>query len=99
MNRERMYQIIRLPHRSEKTEQLRADSNQYVFEVAGSATKGEIRQAVESLFEVNVENVTTVNHPGKSKTFRFRPGHQSRWKKAYVRVRAGQTIDQLESGD
>jgi hypothetical protein len=38
MNRERMYQIIRLPHRSEKTEQLRADSNQYVFEVAGNAT-------------------------------------------------------------
>lgn len=96
MNRERMYQIIRLPHRSEKTELLRADSNQYVFEVAGNATKGEIRQAVESLFEVNVENVTTVNHPGKSKTFRFRPGRQNRWKKAYVRVRAGQTIDQLE---
>jgi len=96
MNRERMYQIIRMPHVSEKTARLQADSNQYVFEVSRDANKGEIRKAVEGLFEVNVENVTVVNHPGKSKSFRFRPGRQNAWKKAYVRLRAGQKIDQLE---
>lgn len=96
MKQERMYQIIRRPHVSEKTARLQADSNQYVFEVARNANKGEIRKAVEGLFEVNVENVTVVNHYGKSKSFRFRTGRQNAWKKAYVRLQAGQTIDQLE---
>jgi large subunit ribosomal protein L23 len=97
MNNERMYQIIRYPHVSEKTARLQAESNQYVFEVSMDATKGQIKQAVEGLFEVNVENVQVVKLKGKSKSFRFRPGRQKDWKKAYVRIKAGQTIEDLNA--
>jgi len=97
MNQERMYQIIRMPHVSEKTARLQADSNQYVFEVARDADKAEIRRAVEGLFDVNVEDVRVVNVKGKAKTFRMRQGRQRTWKKAYVRVQAGQTIEQLNA--
>lgn len=96
MNRERMYQIIRLPRVSEKTARQQAESNQYVFEVARDASKQEVQGAVEGLFEVSVENVNILNVHGKSKSFRFRSGRQNGWKKAYVRLRAGQKIDQLE---
>jgi len=97
MNRERMYQIVRLPHVSEKTARLQAESNQYVFEVARDADKNEIRHAVEGLFDVSVQDVRVVNVKGKSKSFRMRPGRQKSWKKAYVRVQAGQTIEQLSA--
>ncbi len=97
MNNERMYQIIRFPHVSEKTARLQAESNQYVFEVSTDATKGQIKQAVEGLFEVNVENVQVVKLKGKRKSFRFRAGRQKDWKKAYVRIKAGQTIEDLNA--
>lgn len=97
MNRERMYQIVRLPHVSEKTARLQAESNQYVFEVARDADKGEIREAVEGLFDVKVDDVRVVNVKGKPKSFRLNAGRQRSWKKAYVRVRAGQTIEQLNA--
>lgn len=96
MKTERLYDIIRLPLVSEKTARLQADSNQYVFEVATDATKGEIREAVEKLFEVDVTGVRVVNMKGKVKAFRFRTGRQRSWKKAYVRLQAGQTIEQLQ---
>lgn len=97
MNKERMYQIVRMPHVSEKTARLQADSNQYVFEVARDADKNEIRSAVEGLFDVSVENVRVVNVKGKAKSFRMRPGRQRSWKKAYVRLASGQTIEQLSA--
>jgi large subunit ribosomal protein L23 len=52
---------------------------------------------VERLFEVNVDSVRIVNVKGKSKSFKLRPGKRSDWKKAYVRVREGQTLDFLGS--
>jgi len=97
MNTERMYQIVRLPHVSEKTARLQAESNQYVFEVQRDANKDEIREAVEGLFDVKVEAVQVLNQKGKRKTFRFRAGVQKSWKKAYVRVAAGQTIEDLQA--
>ena len=97
MTRERLYQVIRVPHISEKTARLQAGSNQYVFEVSKDATKTEIKEAVEDLFEVNVDAVRVVNVKGKRKSFRFRPGRQKDWKKAYVRVRAGQVIEELQA--
>ena len=97
MNKERMYQLIRMPHVSEKTARLQADSNQYVFEVARDADKNEIRKAVEGLFDVQVENVSVLNVKGKAKNFRNRSGRQRTWKKAYVRLVQGQTIEQLQS--
>jgi len=97
MSNERMYQVVRFPHVSEKTARLQAESNQYVFEVARDASKDEIRQAIEGLFKVEVEGVQVLNQKGKRKTFRFRPGVQKGWKKAYVRVAAGQTIEDLQA--
>lgn len=96
MNKERMYQVIRYPHVSEKTARLQADSNQYVFEVSRDATREEIRKAVEGLFEVDVEQVRTLNVKGKTRSFRFRAGRQKNWKKAYVRIRQGQAIADLQ---
>lgn len=96
MKQERLYQVIRYPHVSEKTARLQADSNQYVFEVRTDATKKEIKEAVEKLFEVNVEQVQVVNMKGKVKAFRFKVGRQNDWKKAYVRVRAGEVISDLQ---
>lgn len=97
MSNERLYQVIRFPHISEKTARLQADSNHYVFEVSKDANKAEIKQAVEGIFKVNVEDVRVVNVKGKRKSFRFRPGRQKDWKKAYVRVRAGQVIEELQA--
>lgn len=96
MNQERLYEVIRYPHISEKTARLQAEANQYVFEVRKDATKQEIKRAVEKLFSVNVEAVQVSNMKGKVKSFRFNIGRQNDWKKAYVRIRAGEVISDLQ---
>lgn len=93
MNKERLYTVLRAPHVSEKSTRVQGEGNQYVFKVATDATKPEIKAAVEMLFEVNVTNVTVANVKGKAKNFRMRPGRRPDWKKAYVRLADGQTID------
>ena len=93
-HQERLMTVIRGPHLSEKSH-LAAENNQIVLKVRPDASKKEIRQAVEFLFEVEVEAVTVLNVKGKSKSFRMRPGRRSDWKKAYVRVQEGQVIDFL----
>jgi large subunit ribosomal protein L23 len=95
MNKDRLYKILLAPRVTEKTARIGDESNQYVFKVASDANKPEIKAAVESLFEVNVESVRVVNVKGKSKMFKMRPGKRSDWKKAYVRVQEGQVIDFL----
>ncbi|MFT5139235.1 MAG: large subunit ribosomal protein L23 [Lysobacterales bacterium] len=95
MNIDRLYKVLLAPRVTEKTARLGDESNQYVFRVASDANKTEIRAAVEALFEVNVEAVRVVVVKGKSKTFKTRPGKRSNWKKAYVRVQEGQTLDFL----
>ena len=95
MNKDRLCNILLAPRVTEKTARIGDESNQYVFKVASDANKTEIRAAVEALFEVKVESVRTVNVKGKSKTFKQRPGKRSGWKKAYVRVQEGQTLDFL----
>jgi large subunit ribosomal protein L23 len=93
MNKERLYTILRAPHVSEKTTRVSGEGNQYVFQVATDASKPEVKAAVEMLFDVNVESVNIANVKGKSRTFKFRAGKRPDWKKAYVRVQDGQTID------
>ena len=93
MNKERLYTILRAPHVSEKSTLVGGHGNQYVFQVATDASKPEIKAAVEMLFDVAVENVNVVNVKGKSKAFKQRMGKRPDWKKAYVRVQEGQTID------
>jgi large subunit ribosomal protein L23 len=93
MNQDRLLQVLRYPHVSEKTTRVGEQGNQYVFEVAIDANKHEIKAAVEQLFEVNVRSVNTVRMPGKKKMFRFQEGRRPAWKKAYVRIGAEESIE------
>ena len=96
MNPDRLYSVLREPHISEKISVVGERSNQYAFKVASDATKFEIKQAVETIFEVSVENVTTVNVKGKGKRTVRGMSRSKNWKKAYVRVADGQEIDFIE---
>ena len=93
MNDAKLYSVIRAPRISEKTARLQEVSNQYVFEVATDATKADIKVAVEKLFDVKVEAVNVFNVKGKTKAFRFRQGRRGDWRKAYVKLAEGQSID------
>ncbi|MCF6210921.1 MAG: 50S ribosomal protein L23 [Gammaproteobacteria bacterium] len=93
MNQERIMKVILAPHITEKASNVGESSNQYVFKVAPDATKPEIKQAVEALFEVEVDAVRVLNTKGKVKGSGARLGRRKDWKKAYVRVKAGQEID------
>ena len=93
MNDAKLYNVIRAPRVSEKTARLQEVSNQYVFEVATTATKADIKVAVEKLFDVKVEAVNVVNVKGKSKAFKFRMGRRPDWRKAYEKLAEGQSID------
>ncbi|MGH8049816.1 MAG: 50S ribosomal protein L23 [Arenimonas sp.] len=84
--------ILLAPLVSEKTSRIQ-ENNQFVFEVATTATKAEVKSAVESLFNVKVEAVNVVNVKGKSKSFKNRAGRRGNWRKAYVCLAPGQTID------
>jgi large subunit ribosomal protein L23 len=92
LSREAMYDIVRSPLVTEKTSAL-TEKSQVAFKVAISATKPQIKAAVEGLFGVSVVEVNTLVQKGKTKRFRGRPGRRSDVKKAYVRLAAGQTID------
>ena len=91
---ERIYTVLIEPRITEKATNLGEASNQYVFKVARDATKREIKAAVEKLFGVTVENVTTLNVKGKIKrNFRGVTSRMKSWKKAYVRVAEGEVLD------
>jgi large subunit ribosomal protein L23 len=93
MNDAKLYNVIRAPLVSEKTARLQEISNQYVFEVATTATKADIKIAVEKLFDVKVESVNVLNVKGKAKAFKNRMGRRADWRKAYVKLAEGQSID------
>ena len=94
---ERLMNVLLAPHVSEKGARLQQDSNQVVFRVRPDANKDEIRRAVELMFEVKVAEVRVANVKGKSKRFGQRIGQRSDWKKAYVRLAEGQSIDMMGS--
>jgi large subunit ribosomal protein L23 len=87
-----MYDIIVAPVITEKSQRI-SEANQVVFRVRGDASKPEIKQAVEGLFNVKVTAVNTLNVKGKVKRFRGTVGRRSDWKKAIVTLAEGQTID------
>ena len=96
MNQEKVLTVLLGPIVSEKTTMTSA-SNQYVFKVRTDSNKREIRAAVESLFGVKVEAVTTSNVKGKKKVFKGKVGQRINWKKAVVKVSEGQMIDATAS--
>ena len=97
MTTERNYAVLLAPHVSEKVSNLGEGSNQYAFKVARDATKAEIKAAVENIFNVTVEGVSTANVRGKEKRTMYGISRKNHWKKAYVRVQAGQTLDYVQS--
>ena len=98
MNAERMHQILLRPVISEKSTNTAEANRQVVFEVLENATKAEVREAVEKLFNVSVIAVQVLNVRGKIKRFGKTPGKRNNWKKAYVRLAVGDDIDFLGSG-
>jgi large subunit ribosomal protein L23 len=88
----RHYDVIVAPHITEKSTLL-SENNAVVFKVADSATKPEIKAAVEALFGVKVTAVNTLLRKGKTKRFRGTVGRQSDVKKAIVTLADGQSID------
>ena len=93
MNQERIFKVLLGPHVSEKATVLADDQNQFVFKVDTTATKLEIKKAVEQLFNVKVKAVSTLNVKGKTKRTVRGLGKRNDWKKAYVSLEAGQDID------
>jgi large subunit ribosomal protein L23 len=93
MSKERLMKVLLSPIVSEKSALAADKSNQFAFKVVTDATKPEIAQAVELLFDVKVEQVRTVNVKGKQKRFGAMLGKRNNWKKAYVRLQEGQDID------
>src|SRR5215831_19028056 len=92
LTRQQMYDIIRGPVITEKATNL-SEHNQVVFRVPLSATKREVKAAIEGLFDVEVSAVNTIRIRGKVKRFRGRIGRRSDYKKAIVTLGAGQRID------
>lgn len=97
LHQERLMTVIEGPHLSEKSAIAAENGNQVVFKVRTDASKAEIRQAVEMLFDVKVDAVSVVNVKGKTKRFGRTMGRRSDWKKAYVRLAEGSEIDFLGS--
>jgi large subunit ribosomal protein L23 len=93
MSQERLTQIILRPIISEKSAIVADNARQVVFKVRTDATKPEIKQAVEFLFDVQVEKVRVANVKGKNKRFGAVMGKRSDWSKAYVTLKEGHDID------
>jgi len=92
ISKERMYDIIRKPVITEKSTLL-TQFNQVTFQVPMDATKPEIKQAIEGLFEVSVTGVNTLVQKGKTKRFKGIKGRRPNTKKAIVTLAEGQQID------
>lgn len=86
------YQIIRRPVITEKGLGVKETEATLVFEVAVGATKPEIKQAVQSIFKVKVSTIRTANFPGKERRRGKFAGYRPDWKKAYVRLSAGEKM-------
>ncbi|AGA34213.1 LSU ribosomal protein L23p (L23Ae) [Thioalkalivibrio nitratireducens DSM 14787] len=93
----RLLQVILGPVVSEKSTAA-GETGTHVFRVRPDATKHEIQQAVEKIFEVKVQSVRTLNMAGKVKRFGGRLGRRNHWKKAYVSLAPGEKIE-LGEGD
>jgi large subunit ribosomal protein L23 len=87
-----VYDVIRRPIITEKGHAKRESERTMCFEVHRDANKIEIRQAVETLFRVKVADVKTANFVGKLRRRGRFTGYASDWKKAYVRLQAGQKV-------
>ena len=93
MNQERLMKVLHAPVVSEKSTRVADAHRQFVFKVDKTASKPEVRKAVELMFDVKVENVQISNMRGKIKRHGQTTGRRSVWKKAYVTLAEGHDID------
>jgi large subunit ribosomal protein L23 len=93
VNREQLMSVLIAPHVTEKTSLAMQNHNQYTFRVRREASKTDVRKAIELMFGVKVTGVQVVNEPGKVRRFGRTVGRTQDWKKAYVSLSPGQTID------
>ena len=87
------YQVILRPLITEKATHLSERHNAYTFEVNLLATKTEIKEAIETLFNVKVQDVRTQNRRGKPRRYRLKVGYMRRWRKAIVTLHEEYRID------
>ena len=85
-----VYEVIRRPLITEKGQDKKDNERTLVFEVAAEANKTQVKQAVEKLFKVKVDDVRTATFEGKMRRRGKFMGYRSDWKKAYVKLKAGQ---------
>ncbi len=93
MTKEQLMGVLLAPHVSEKSARVSESGNQFVFRVRSDATRTHVKQAVELMFDVKVAGVQVLNQPGKKRRFGRIEGRRPGYKKAYVRLAPGQTID------
>jgi large subunit ribosomal protein L23 len=91
-----VYDVVLRPIISEKADWQREDDNVFTFEVHRGANKFEVRKAVEKIFDVQVAEVRTIVVRGKVKRVGKTFGKKRNWKKAFVTLKEGQTIDLFE---
>jgi len=90
------FNVLRRPVVTEKSYAATGAANQYTFRVAVSATKQQIKHAVESIFEVEVDKVQVINLRGKEKRRGAHTGRRADYRKAVVRLAEGQTLEVAE---
>ena len=95
LKQERLIKIILSPHISEKAMMAAEKRNMYVFQVINTATKPEVKEAVEFLFDTKVKSVHIMNVKPKIKVFRGMKGTRKGWKKAYVTLQADQKLEMM----
>jgi len=91
-----LHEVIKKPLITEKTTLEKDERNVVAFAVDRNANKIEIKSAVETLFNVQVTDVNTINVAGKTKRFGRNVGKRSNWKKAYVTLEKGSSVDFFE---
>jgi large subunit ribosomal protein L23 len=99
MNEQKIMSILLEPKVTEKSSMIGELNNQYVFKVSKSATKPEIKKAIELMFDgAEVESVQVTNVKGKRKIFKRSSGQRANWKKAYIKLKPGFDIDFMGDG-
>jgi large subunit ribosomal protein L23 len=93
MNQERLLKVLLSPHISEKTTVGMEKRNEYAFHVVDNASKSEVKDAIEHLFNAKVKTVRIVNVGPKKKMFKGVEGVRQGWKKAYVTLLADQKLE------
>ncbi len=91
-----IYQVLKGPMLTEKGTLLKETENKVVFKVATTANKIEIKKAVEEIFKVKVDSVSTMNYKGKTKRLGRYEGRRPNWKKAIVTLKKGEKLDFIE---